>query len=102
MSRRMKSSSALLKFLHQANKKQRLAVLPHINRKEVDVLSEIALNIYKGVFPNKKKYVKPLEPFKSFISDLASKSVSTNRKRKILIRYNKVLPSLLRPVLDFI
>ena len=102
MSSCMKSNSTFLKFLYQANKNQRIAVLSHITKKEVDVLSEIALNIYKGVFPNKKKYVKPLESFKSIIWKLGSKSVSRHKKKKLLIRYNKVLPSLLRPVLDFI
>lgn len=63
MSRRMKSDSTFLKFLYQANKNQRIAVLSHITQKEIEVLSEIALNIYKGVFPNRKKI---RETFRAF------------------------------------
>ena len=60
----MRSNSTFLKFLFQAHKNQRVAVLSHLAKTQIDVLSEIALNIYRGVFPNKQKYVKSLKPFR--------------------------------------
>jgi len=63
-------------------------------------LSEIALNIYKGVFPNKHKYVNQLKPFKSVIKQLASKSVGASRKKSLLILKHKFVPTFLRPALD--
>ena len=91
-----------LKFLFQAHKNQRVAVLSHLTKTQIDVLSEIALNIYRGVFPNKQKYVKSLKPFRSTVFYLGSKTVSRRDKKEILLRHNGLIPSLVRPVLDFL
>ena len=81
MSRRMKTQSIFLKFLSQANTKQRKAILSTLTKEQLDLLSEVALNIYKGVFPNKQKYVKLLKPYKSLIWQIGSKSMKTLKKR---------------------
>lgn len=100
MSGRMISNSVLLKFMYKTNKKQRVTVLSHLSKAEIDVFSAIALNIYKGVFLNKTKYVNTLKPFKSIVFRLGS--VSSQKKKTILIRYQKIIPLLIRPVLEFL
>lgn len=98
----MRSNSVFLKFLFQASTKQRAAILSNLTKAQINVLSEVALNIYKGVFPNKKKYIKSLKPYKSIVYQLGTKSVGVRKKKQLLIRHNKLIPNLLRPVMDFL
>lgn len=98
----MRSNAVFLKFMYEASTKQRAAILTHITKPQINVLSEVALNIYKGVFPNRQKYVNSLKPHKSIIFRLGSKSVGALRKKQLLIRNNKLIPNLIRPVIDFI
>lgn len=102
MSRRMRSNSVFLKFLYEADTNQRVAILSHLTKTQINVLSEVALNIYKGVFPNKQKYIKSLNPYKSIVYQLGTKSVGVRKKKQLLIRHNKLIPNLLRPVMDFL
>lgn len=98
----MKSSTVFLRFLYQASKNQRVAIFPHLTKEQVNVLSEVALNIFKGVFPNKQKYLKTLKPYKSVLYQLGSKSLGVRKKKQLLIRYNNLIPHLLGPLLDFL
>lgn len=102
MSQRMKSNTVFLRFLYQASKNQRVAIFPHLTKEQVNVLSEVALNIFKGVFPNKQKYLKTLKPYKSVLYQLGSKSLGVRKKKQLLIRYNNLIPHLLGPLLDFL
>jgi len=77
----MKTQSIFWKFLSQANTKQRKVILSTLTTEQLDVLSEVALNIYKGVFPNKQKYVKLLKPYKSLIWQKGSKSMENSKKK---------------------
>ena len=77
----MQINAVFLKFMFESTLQQRKAVLTQITKQHVEVLSEIALNIYKGVFPNKTSYVKPLKPYKTVIFELGSKSESIRRKK---------------------
>ena len=98
----MRSNSVFLKFLFQASTKQRAAILSNLTKAQINVLSEVALNIYKGVFPNKQKYVNSLKPYKAVIYQLGSKLVGVRRKKQLLSRHKKLITNLLRPVLDFL
>lgn len=98
----MKSNTVFLRFLYQASKNQRVAIFTHLTKEQVNVLSEVALNIFKGVFPNKQKYLKTLKPYKSVLYQLGSKSLGVRKKKQLLIRYNNLIPHLLGPLLDFL
>lgn len=101
MSRRMKTHASFIKFLYDSSVKQRKVVLSNLTKEEISLLSEIALNIFKGVFPNRKKYVKTLKPYKQIIARLAHRSES-KVKKKLLLRNVKIIPNFLRPVLDYL
>ena len=98
----MKTHAAFIKFLHDSTVKQRKVVLSNLTKTEIDLLSEIALNIFKDVFPHREKYVKTLKPYILFIARLAHRSESKAQKKKLLLRHVKILPKLLRPVLDYL
>lgn len=78
----MQLNKTFLKFIYEITPKQRKAVLSHITTDQIDLLSEIALNIYKGIFPNKTKYVKALAPYRSVIFRLGSKTENHRSKKK--------------------
>lgn len=98
----MKTHASFIKFLYDSNVKQRKVVLANLTKEEISLLSEIALNIFKGVFPNREKYVNTLKPYKQTIARLAHKSESKVQKKKLLLRNVKIIPKLLRPVLDYL
>ena len=102
MSRRMKTHASFIKFLYNSTVKQRKAILSNLTEEQVNLLSEIALNIFKGVFPHREKYAKTLEPYKLIIARLAHKSKSKAQKKKLLLRNVKVVQKLLKPVLDYL
>lgn len=102
MTRRMKNYAIFLKFLYQSNPHQQKAIVTNLTKDQIDVLSEIALNIYKGVFPNKKKYVNTLKPYRSIIYKLGVKSTSRNNKKQLLVRNRKFLRQLLQPVQEYL
>lgn len=98
----MKTHAAFIKFLHNSTVKQRKAILSNLTDKEINLLSEIALNIFKGVLPHRENYVKTLKPYKLIIARLAHKSESGAQKKKLLLQNVKVVPKLLRPVLKYL
>jgi hypothetical protein len=98
----MKTQSFFFKFLSQANTKQRKVILSTLTKEQLDVLSEVAPSIYKGVFPNKHKYVKVLKPYKSLIWQIGSKSIENSQKMKLLIKKQNIIQLLLQPVLDYL
>lgn len=98
MSRRKKVQSVFLKLLYETNPKQRFIIISNLTKTQLDTLSEVALNIYKGIFPNTQTYVEALKPYRSPMYRLGSKYVQQSQKKTLLKRYNKIIPSLLRPV----
>jgi len=62
----------------------------------------VALNVFKGVFPNKQKYVKLLKPYKPLIWQIGSKSMENSQKKKLLIKKQNNIQLLLGPVLNYL
>ena len=100
MSQRMKKQSAFLIFLSKAHKKQIKLLLSSLTSEQLDVIGEIALNIYTGVFPVSKRYVLLLKPFQKHIRLLASREISAKKKQDILIKHQKLISVLLKPVIE--
>lgn len=98
----MQLNKTFLKFICEITSKQRKVILSHITKDQIDLLSEIALNIYKGIFPNRVKYVKHLAPYKSVILRLGSKTEKYRDKKKLLVRYHKIIPNIVKPALEYI
>ena len=95
MSQRVKKEAAFVVYLQQAPNKQQKLILSSLTKSQLDVLSEIALNIYTGSFPVANRYLKTLKPFRTQIRVLASREISAKKKRKILLRYIKIVSVLL-------
>lgn len=102
MSRRMRINKNFIKFIYEATSKQRKHILSHVTKDQIDLISEIALNIIKGIFPNKVTYIKALVPYKSLLVRLSSKKKTFANKKKLLLRYPQILPRIVKPVLGHI
>ena len=88
----MKTAATFIRYLHESPIKQRKVVLSNLTKEDINLLSEIALNIYKGVFPHREKYVKSLKPYKLIIARLAHRSESKAKKKKLLLRHAHFFP----------
>ena len=100
MSQRMKKQSAFLAFLYEANRKQQKLLLSSLTKDQLNVIGEIALNIYTGVFPISSRYSILLKPFRRHIRLLAAREISTRKKRGTLMKNIKLISLLLKPVID--
>ena len=96
----MKKQVTFLRFMLDANKKQRKLIVSSLTDEQLEVIGEIALNIYTGVFPVTKRYLSLLKPYQSHIRLLGSRDVSVKKRRHILIQQRKLIPLLFKPVVD--
>lgn len=76
MNPRIRKQRAFLNFMLDGNGAQQKWLIKSYTNELYDVISEIALNIYKGTYPLTKKYINQLTPYQLFIRSLGSRKVS--------------------------
>ena len=86
MSLLVRRALPLLKVLVIANPKLKKAIIKHASPNLVTAISEIALNMLKGVIKLTPQQKQRLSRYKKEFRSLAKKNVSVNRKRKLLIQ----------------
>lgn len=91
---------ALLQFLLYADIAQQKILLKNLTSEQLDVISEIALNIYTGTCPLTKNCINLLKPYESDIRSLGSREVSNKEKRRILHKRIDLVPLLLKPIVS--
>ena len=96
----MKKQASFLKFMVDANKKQTKLIVKTLTTDQLDVIGDVALNIYTAAFPVKPSYLKRLKPYKAAIRLLGSREISGKKKRNILSKRLKLLSILFKPVVD--
>jgi hypothetical protein len=85
-----------------ANIVQQKLLIKSFTSEQLDVISEIALNIYTGTYPLSKKYINQLKPYQPYIRLLGSREVSSKKKRDILLRHLPLVSLLLKPIVQYI
>ena len=85
MSAVVKRALPLLKVLADASPKLK-KVIKHAPTELVTAISEIVLNLIKGVIKLTAHQKKRLSPYKKELLALAKKKVSLGKKRKILVQ----------------
>lgn len=98
MNRRIRKQRAFLYFMLVANSNQQKLIVKSLTDEQLDVISEIALNVYTGTYPLTKKYINQLKPYRSYIRSLGSREVSSKQKRTILLKHLSLVPLLLKPI----
>ena len=86
MSAVVKRALPLLKVLVDASPKLKKAIIKHAPTELVTAISEIVLNMIKGVIKLTARQKKRLSRYKKELLALAKKKVSLGKKRKILVQ----------------
>ena len=86
MSSRVKRTLPLLKVLKDAKPKLRKAIIQYAPSDLLMSISEIILNMLKGVLKLTPKQKQHLSSYKKEFRTLARKDVSVNKKRKLLVQ----------------
>ena len=98
MSAVVKRALPLLKALVDATPKLKKAIIKHAPTDLVTAISEIVLNLIKGVIKLTAHQKKRLSRYKKELLALAKKKVSLGKKRKILVQKGGGVVSILVPL----
>ena len=98
MSAVVKRALPLLKVLVDATPKLKKAIIKHAPTDLVTAISEIVLNLIKGVIKLTPHQKKRLSRYKKELLALAKKKVSLGKKRKILVQKGGGVVSILVPL----
>ena len=98
MSAVVKRALPLLKVLVDATSKLKKAIIKHAPTDLVTAISEIVLNLIKGVIKLTAHQKKRLSRYKKELLALAKKKVSLGKKRKILVQKGGGVVSILVPL----
>ena len=103
MSERIRRNIDFLSVLAKCNKKQRKALIEHCDKDLILALSEIAINVLKGIVKLTPAQRAKLNRFKKHLRKLAERQVSVRHKKRFLVQKGgSLLLSLLPPVLSFL
>ena len=98
MSAVVKRALPLLKVLVDATPKLKKAIIKHAPTDLVKAISEIVLNLIKGVIKLTAHQKKRLSRYKKELLALAKKKVPLGKKRKILVQKGGGVVSILVPL----
>ena len=98
MSAVVKRALPLLKVLVDATPKLKKAIIKHAPTDLVTAISEIVLNLIKGVIKLTAHQKKRLSRYKKELLALAKKKVPLGKKRKILVQEGGGVVSILVPL----
>ena len=102
MSAVVKRALPLLKVLVDATPKLKKAIIKHAPTDLVTAISEIVLNLIKGVIKLTAHQKKRLSRYKKELLALAKKKVPLGKKRKILVQKGGGVVSILVPPRAFV
>jgi len=98
MERAVKQHAPFLHLLYTAESKQRQVLLETISDKQLQILSEVILNVYKGILPISRYYISKLKPYRQDIENIIDPEIRKKDKIKMLIHNHVMIPLLLKPI----
>lgn len=103
MSDRVRRNIDFLTVLTKCNKKQRTALLEHCDKELILTLSEVAINVLKGIVHLTPAQKSKLRRFKKQLRTLADRQVSLKHKKRHLVQSGgSLLLSLLPPAISLL
>lgn len=101
MSERVRRNLDFLTVLTKCNKKQRKSLLEHCDKDLLLTLSEIAINVLKGIVKLSPAQKARLRRFRKQLRTLANRQVSLKHKKRYMVQTGgSLLLSLLPPVIS--
>ena len=101
----MKHIKKHLQFLHllaNTHHKQRQAMIESSTREQLEVLTEIIINILNEVLPIRDKHRQQLRRHKRTIRRLSKKKIPLHTRRQLLLQPNNLTSLLLQPILPIL
>ncbi len=102
---RASSNTSFLRFLHDANLKQRKQILKNASKEQIQTLCECAFNILRRNVPLKPQHLYQLKKPKTrkLVYQLADRRIPVARKKKLLVQTGglPILP-ILAPIISSI
>ena len=86
MSISVKRALPMLKVLAEAKPELKKAIIRHVPAETIQAISEIVLNMLKGVIKLTARQRQRLSRYKKVFRSLADKALSIPRKRKLLVQ----------------
>lgn len=102
MAIRLGTHTSFLRYLYDAEVRQRKVLIQTATNQQMDILSEIALNVYRGSLTLSPHHIRKLRPFQLNIRALSSRAIGYRRKKNILVRHPILISYLLKPVLSLL
>jgi hypothetical protein len=100
---RLRRNINFLNVLAKCSKKQRQALIEHCDKDLIITLSEIAINVLKGIVKLSPAQKAKLHRFKKHLRNLAERKVSIKHKKRYLVQTGgSLLLALLPPVISFL
>lgn len=100
--RRIAQQTAFLKLLHMCPARQRKALIQYVTDEQLEVLFQIAFNILQRNVPMNDVHKKKMKRYRVVIRSLCNLRVSKARKRQSLLRFDSLIPYLIKPVLHLL
>ena len=100
MSFKLKTNAAYLKLLFTAELKQKKVLILTGTESQLRSLFEICVNVLFGGIHLTTQHLNKLKLYKKSIRLLADRSVSTQKKQKLLIKHLNIIPLLLKPIIS--
>lgn len=88
----------ILRTLYRSSPVKLEHILQHIDSNLMNTLSELSLNILKGIIKLSPQRFKKLRKYRTYIKALASRTASLRKKRKIFQEHPDLVTHLLGPL----
>ena len=86
MSRLKRQLPFLQSVLKEANRKKRQELLHHANSDQINVISEVVLNLLKNNIPMTPDLMAKLHPHRKALRTLGQRSQSVKKRRELLMQ----------------
>lgn len=90
----------VLKTILNAKNNRRRELLEHVGNDVIKSISEVALNVIKGIIPMSPREKNFLRGWRNQLKLLSNKSPSLRQKRQVLLDHGNIVRLLLKSVLE--
>ena len=92
----------LFELLVQTTDNQRQAILKTLSATQLRAIPEAIYNVLRGTCPIRDSDKKKLNRYSAVIRRLVSRELTSPQQQRILNKYRRLLPLLLKPVIRYV
>ena len=99
MSVRTRRHDLFLRFLYEANPKQKKRLIDLASADQLRALREVTMNLYMGLPPISERYKTKLKSYKRLFQSVSDRRVDNTRVKRVLKRHPEAITLILKPYL---